>query len=128
MVVSIQGSFEYCVFLLDPWSYALVSTRPVWIWYQLATTPLTVVIGRRLAATGSEMLYDIANNSDRYDCLVMAYGGHHTDFMFASDLDPPDIPRSQADRKADPHSTVDLEWRNQQRQPPPKFPYNAQQL
>jgi hypothetical protein len=115
--------FEHCLFLLDLWSAAGV--------YATGMDP-TVPPGDN-AEDGSDWstlwqqpvpgLYvqNITDNSDSMIALVMAYGGHHTDFMFASDLDPPDIREARRIEKQYIQRWID-EWRNQQRQRHAKVP------
>jgi pimeloyl-ACP methyl ester carboxylesterase len=116
--LSIQGASNI-VFsngLLDPWSAAGV--------YAAGMDP-TVPPGDD-AGDGSERslwqepvpgLYvqNITKGSSSMIALIMAYGGHHTDLMFSSDLDPPDIREARRIEKQYIQRWID-EWRNQQQQ------------
>jgi hypothetical protein len=94
--------------LLDPWSAAGVyaagmdpTVRPPGDdWHQ----PVPGLYVQNITSDSSSMI-----------ALVMAYGGHHTDLMFSSDLDPPDIQEARRIEKQYIQRWID-EWRNQQQQ------------
>jgi pimeloyl-ACP methyl ester carboxylesterase len=100
--------------LLDPWSAAGVYAAgmdPTVLppgddtdWSALWQQPVPGLYVQNITSGSSSMI-----------ALVMAYGGHHTDLMFSSDLDPPDIREARRIEKQYIQRWID-EWRKQQQQ------------
>jgi len=56
----------------------------------------------------------VQNISSSMIALVMAYGGHHTDFMFTSKVDPPSIIEARRIEKQHIEQWIDEWWQRQQ--------------
>jgi pimeloyl-ACP methyl ester carboxylesterase len=98
--------------LLDPWSAAGVYAAGM-----DPTIPSTGGDDWSLWQQPVPGLYvqNITDSSSSMIALVMAYGGHHTDLMFSSDLDPPSIREARRIEKQFIQQWID-EWRQQQQQ------------
>lgn len=86
--------------MLDPWSAAGVYSMDPTTTEDISTTADVVVPG----------LY-LQNINDRdLVALIMDYGGHHTDLMFSSDLDPPSITKAREIEKQYIAKWIDQFW------------------